>query len=59
MSCRTTRWWGISGGDLWKVIDRDDPEYRDDLEGLLAGELAELTGGYGRLGVLAWEEGDF
>ncbi|KAK4195474.1 hypothetical protein QBC40DRAFT_301157 [Triangularia verruculosa] len=45
--------------DLWKLIDRDDREYRDDLEGLSAGELAERTSGYGRLGVLAWEEGDF
>lgn len=42
-----------------KIIDRDDPDYRDDLEKIPAQDLAEIMEGYPHLGVLAWEEGCF
>lgn len=42
-----------------KIIDRDDPDYRDDLEKIPAQDLAEITEGYPNLGALAWEEGCF
>ncbi|KAK0701561.1 hypothetical protein B0T21DRAFT_353670 [Apiosordaria backusii] len=42
-----------------KYIDRDACDYDENWENVPSSELAAATGGFARLGVLAWEDGDF